>query len=86
MLKELFAGAAIAALIVSSAGAVDRQFRIAGVPTWAASSLFLKDGDVNAHDLNERVPVDIFFAGLDHWSTIIEELAGTPASEAASAE
>ncbi|MEQ1930773.1 MAG: M20/M25/M40 family metallo-hydrolase [Parvularculaceae bacterium] len=58
-------------------GATDgMHFRIAGVPTYAASAIFMREADIFAHGLNERIPVDAFFGGLDHWSIIIKELAG----------
>jgi len=63
-----------------SGGTDGMHFRKAGVPTLAISGMFMKEDDMFAHGLNERVPVDGFYAGLDHWVTIIKELAG-PAQE-----
>lgn len=63
-----------------SAGGTDgMHFRRADVPTYGAGALFAQLGDVNAHGLNERVPVESFYGGLDHWIVIIKELAGPPA-------
>jgi acetylornithine deacetylase/succinyl-diaminopimelate desuccinylase-like protein len=60
-----------------SSGATDAMhFRTAGVPTYGASGIFMKDEDGFAHGLNERIPVDSFFAGLDHWIIIIKHLTG----------
>lgn len=60
-----------------SAGATDGlHFRRAGIPTYGASAIFMKEEDAFAHGLNERVPIDAFYDALDHWSTIIRELAG----------
>jgi hypothetical protein len=32
--------------------------------------------DMYAHGLNERLSVDAFYGGLDHWYLILKELAG----------
>lgn len=52
------------------------EVRAAGIPTYGVMGLFLKDSDQFAHGLNERVPVDQFFAALDYWKMILEQLAG----------
>jgi acetylornithine deacetylase/succinyl-diaminopimelate desuccinylase-like protein len=66
---------------MSSGGTDGMHFRRAGVPTYGVSSRFGKHGDTsNAHGLNERLPVETFYAGLDHWIIMIKELAG-PAAE-----
>jgi acetylornithine deacetylase/succinyl-diaminopimelate desuccinylase-like protein len=60
-----------------SSGATDGVFyRAAGIPTYGASELFMKDSDSFAHGLNERIPVDAFYKGLTHWRVLIGELAG----------
>lgn len=60
-----------------SSGATDGVFyRAAGIPTYGASELFIKDSDSFAHGLNERIPIDAFYKGLTHWRVLIEELAG----------
>lgn len=51
-------------------------FRAAGIPTYGVSSCFLKDSDSFAHGLNERLPVDAFYGGLEHWYVLIQALAG----------
>ena len=59
-----------------SAGATDGVFfRAAGIPTYGAGELFMKDSDDYAHGLNERVPVAAFNAGLTHWRVLIGKLA-----------
>ncbi len=35
-----------------------------------------KSSDEFAHGLNERIPVAAFYAGLDHWYTLLTALAG----------
>ena len=60
-----------------SAGASDGVFyRAAGIPTYGASELFIKYSDDFSHGLNERVPVDSFYAGLTHWRVLLTTLAG----------
>lgn len=61
---------------MESGGTDGMHFRKAGVPTLAMSPIFMKSDDMFAHGLNERVPVDSFYAGLDHFMIIIRELAG----------
>ena len=51
-------------------------FRAAGIPTYGVSSNFLKDSDSFAHGLDERLPVDAFYGGLEHWYVLIQTLAG----------
>jgi len=68
-----------------SAGASDGLFfRAAGIPTYGVGEIFIKESDEFAHGLNERVPVESFYNGLDHWRILITELAGQPSSDAAS--
>lgn len=60
-----------------SAGATDGVFfRAAGIPTYGVGEVFMKDEDDFAHGLNERNPVTSFYAGLEHWRTLIVTLAG----------
>ena len=61
---------------MESGGTDGMHFRKAGIPTWAMSSIFMDPDDMFAHGLNERVPIDAFYGGLDHWSIILKELAG----------
>lgn len=51
-------------------------FRAAGIPTYGVSSSFLKDSDSFAHGLDERIPVNVFYEGLEHWYALIQSLAG----------
>ena len=60
-----------------SAGATDGLFfRAAGIPTYGVGGVFIRVEDEFSHGLNERVPVESFYAGLSHWRALIEELAG----------
>ncbi|MEK7265245.1 MAG: M20/M25/M40 family metallo-hydrolase [Pseudomonadota bacterium] len=59
-----------------SAGASDSlYFRMHGVPSYGVSGLFLKPSDDFTHGLNERAPVSSVAGALDHWHTLITELA-----------
>lgn len=61
---------------MESGGTDGMHFRRAGIPTWAASGIFMNPDEMYAHGLNERVPIKAFYDALDHWSTIIHNLAG----------
>jgi acetylornithine deacetylase/succinyl-diaminopimelate desuccinylase-like protein len=61
---------------MESGGTDGMHFRRAGIPTWAVSGIFMNPDEMFAHGLNERVPIKAFYGALDHWSTIIRELAG----------
>ena len=60
---------------MESGGTDGMHFRRAGIPTWAASGIFMNPDEMFAHGLNERVPIKTFYGALDHWSIIIRELA-----------
>lgn len=49
-------------------------FRNAGIPTYGASSIFMKERDKFSHGLNERLPVAAFYAGLEHWYVLMKSL------------
>ena len=55
-----------------------KEIRAAGIPTYGSNGLFINPKDVFAHGLNERVPVTSFYAGLEHWHTLLQALAGPP--------
>jgi acetylornithine deacetylase/succinyl-diaminopimelate desuccinylase-like protein len=59
-------------------GATDGlHLRAAGIPTYGVGEMFIKDSDAFAHGLNERVPVQGFYDGLEHWYVLVKELAGS---------
>jgi len=55
-------------------------FRSVGIPTYGVGESFIKDTDVFAHGLNERLPVKSFYDGLEHWYILLKELSGPPAA------
>jgi len=62
-----------------SSGATDGlYFRAAGIPTYGIGAIFMRAEDNFAHGLNERVPVEGLYAGLNQWRAVITELAGIP--------
>jgi carboxypeptidase PM20D1 len=56
------------------------EVRAAGIPTYGIMGLFMKDDDIFAHGLNERVPVRAFFDGLEYWKTVLTRVSGRRAS------
>ena len=64
-----------------SSGATDGAvLRSAGIPTYGTGEEFIKDSDDFSHGLNERVPVQSFYDGLDFWHALIVDLAGPPSA------
>ena len=51
---------------LESGGTDGLIYRIAGIPTWASSGIFIKPDEMFAHGLNERIPVASFYAGIEH--------------------
>ena len=51
--------------------------RIAGMPTYGVSGLFMREQDMFAHGLNERIPVRSFYMALDYWYQVLTELGST---------
>lgn len=68
---------------MESGGTDGMHFRKAGVPTYGVSGIFMRESDMFAHGLNERIPVEAFFGGLNHWSIVIKELAGADGASSA---
>jgi acetylornithine deacetylase/succinyl-diaminopimelate desuccinylase-like protein len=59
-----------------SSGASDSlYFRAVGVPSYGVSGLFLKPSDDFSHGLNERAPISSIKGALDHWHTLLTEIA-----------
>jgi len=49
--------------------------RAAGIPTYGVSGDFIKDGDDFSHGLNERLPVQSFYQGLEYWYVLLKSLS-----------
>lgn len=61
---------------MESGGTDGRQYRALGYNTVAISAAASRPQDMFAHGQDERLRVDAFYAGLDHWYWILKELAG----------
>ncbi len=62
---------------IQESGATDGLFyRAAGIPTYGISETFIRAEDQFAHGLDERIPVESFYEGLEHWYRIVRSLAG----------
>ncbi|WP_226700104.1 M20/M25/M40 family metallo-hydrolase [Qipengyuania gaetbuli] len=62
---------------MSSGGTDGMHYRTLGYDTVAIGAGASRPQDIYAHGLNERMRVDAFYAGLDHWTIILKELAGS---------
>ena len=61
---------------MSSGGTDGMFYRNLGYNTVGIGGGASKPNDTFAHGLNERMLVDAFYGGLDHWYIILKELAG----------
>lgn len=58
-----------------STGATDgSSLRLVGIPTYGVSGLFY--GDVNAHGMNEHIPVQSFYDGLEFMYRLVRAVTG----------
>lgn len=65
----------IIAPYMESGGTDGMHYRALGLNTVAISGAAMRDMDIFAHGLNERIRVEDFYAGLDHWYLILKHLA-----------
>ena len=49
--------------------------RGAGIPTYGSFGLLLRAQDDNPHSSDEKLPVKGFYSALDHWHSVIQDLA-----------
>ena len=61
---------------MSSGGTDGMHYRALGYDTVAIGAGASRPQDIYAHGLNERMRVDAFYDGLDHWSIVLKALAG----------
>ena len=61
---------------MESGGTDGMHYRALGLNTVAISGAAMRDADMFAHGLNERIAVEDFYGGLDHWYLILKHLAG----------
>lgn len=58
-----------------------REFRAVGIPTYGVAGNWVRmPQDARAHGKDERLPVDAFYGGLDHWYLMMKALAGKAGS------
>ncbi len=58
-------------------GATDgRTLRLAGIPVYAVSGVFIDMHDVRAHGRNERIPMKSFYEGLEFYDRFVKMVAG----------
>jgi len=56
-----------------------RELRAVGIPTYGVSGDWLRlPDDDRIHGQDERLAVEAFYGGLDHWESMIRQLAGPP--------
>ncbi|MEX6634345.1 M20/M25/M40 family metallo-hydrolase [Hyphococcus lacteus] len=60
---------------MESGGTDGMHYRTKGYDTVAISGAWSKPTDMFAHGLNERLAVDAFYGGLDHWYVMLKELS-----------
>lgn len=61
---------------MESGGTDGMHYRARGYATVAISGAASRPEDMYAHGLNERLSVEAFYAGLDHWYRLLRELGG----------
>ena len=61
---------------MSSGGTDGLFYRNLGYDTLGIDGSGAKPNDTFAHGLNERLAVDSFYGGLDHWYIVLKDLAG----------
>lgn len=61
---------------MESGGTDGMHYRARGYATVAISGAASRPEDMYAHGLNERLSVEAFYAGLNHWYRLLRELGG----------
>jgi acetylornithine deacetylase/succinyl-diaminopimelate desuccinylase-like protein len=61
---------------LESGGTDGLIYRSAGIPTWASSGIFIRNEEMFAHGLDERIPVASFYAAIDHVQDLAVDLGG----------
>ncbi len=75
LVDEMF-GEGLPIIPEMSAGATDGNYvRNAGIPVYGLGAMFSKDGEMNAHGLDEKVRVESFFEGYEFWYRLMKRIA-----------
>ena len=61
---------------LESGGTDGLVYRRAGIPTWASSGIFIRNEEMFAHGLDERIPVASFYGAVDHVHDLAVDLGG----------
>jgi acetylornithine deacetylase/succinyl-diaminopimelate desuccinylase-like protein len=61
---------------LESGGTDGLVYRSAGIPTWASSGIFIRNDEMFAHGLDERIPVASFYDSVDHIHDLAVDLGG----------
>jgi len=61
---------------LESGGTDGKVYRAAGIPTFATSGIFMRQDEMFAHGLDERVPVKSFYQAVDHVYRLAKDLGG----------
>ena len=61
---------------LSSGGTDGMHYRALGMNTVGIGNAAMRSADIFAHGLNERIRVEDFYKGLDHWYLVMKKLAG----------
>lgn len=61
---------------LESGGTDGMVYRLAGIPTWASSGVFISPDEMFAHGLDERIPVKSFYDGVEHFYELARSLGG----------
>ena len=61
---------------LESGGTDGMVYRTVGIPTWATSGIFIKPDEMFAHGLDERIPVNSFYNGLEHVYDLVQTFGG----------
>jgi acetylornithine deacetylase/succinyl-diaminopimelate desuccinylase-like protein len=51
-------------------------FRAAGIPSYGVEAIFMKPSEEFSHGLNERIPVNSFYASLEIWYQLVRDVGG----------
>lgn len=61
---------------MASYGTDGLEFRAVGIPVYGSAGFFGHAGLMNAHGLNEKMPVEGFYDALVYWERLMPKLAG----------
>ena len=63
---------------MASYGTDGKEYRSVGIPVYGSSGSFMNPQEAYAHGLNEKIPVETFYASLGYWQRLMKILAANP--------